>query len=131
MVRVEDVEAEAQEAVRRAERAVLAVAGRVRVREVPARHRDVRAHVLRARLSGGRLDRHELDRGTYDRHLANSCEDTGELVSRSGLLGSDKLTLSEKRLDEIGIGGDAVHPLPPAELPVWLQDTVAIEHTSV
>lgn len=111
MVRVEDVEARTQEAVRRAERAVLAIARRVRVRDVPARGRDERSHVLRACLARRRLDCGELDITALDGHAPEG--------------------LAEERLDEVGVWRQVVHPLPPPELAERLQDTVAVESQSV
>ena len=107
VMRVEDVEAELEERVRRRERAVLARRARGRVREVPAGGRDVRAHVLGARLPRGRRDLDELDGRTLDGLLADR--------------------LAEERLDEVGVRREAVHPLPPSELAEGLQDTVAVQ----
>lgn len=104
MMVVEDIEREPEELIGRANAAELACGGCVGVCQVSAGNGHIWVHVLRAALARRRNNRHELDGCAINFLFADS--------------------LPKQTLDEIGVGRQAIHPLPPTELPVWLQDTV-------
>ena len=105
VMRVEDVKAPLKECVCRAIGAVPTRRGRVRVCQVSTCDGDKGAHVGLAREARGRLDRDELDVAALD--------------------GQPPDGLAEDSFDEVAVWRDAVHPLPPTELTVGLQDAVA------
>lgn len=104
---IRNVEARAQELVRRRTCTVRARVCRVRVRDVSSRRRDERIKIVTAGLAGGWDKRDKFGGGAGDGVTADS--------------------LAEKTPDEVGIGREAVHPLPPSETGEGLKDTVAVD----
>lgn len=104
---IEDVETHLQELIRHPGAAELASRRRLRVREVSSREGHVWRHIFLARQTGRWVDRNKLDGCTVDLLLSDS--------------------LAEESFNEVCEGREAIHPLPPAQLTEWLQDTIAEE----
>lgn len=104
---IRNVEARAQELVRRRTCTIRARVCRVRVRDVSSRRRDERIEIVTAGLAGGWDECDEFGGGAGDGIAADS--------------------LAEKTADEVGIRREAVHPLPPSETGEGLKDTVAVD----
>ena len=104
-VAVKDVEVQLQELVRRPRAAELARSALRGVGEVPAGVAHVRRHVLATSKSSRWVDGDIFYRRAGDGVVANH--------------------LTKESLDEIRVGREPVHPLPPAEEAVRLENAVA------
>ncbi len=98
MMVVKDIKRKSEELIRRAHAAELASGSGVGVRQVAAGSGDVSVHVPRAGHARRRRNRDEFNSRAVHLLFADS--------------------LSEQTLNEIGVGRQSVHPLPPSELPV-------------
>ena len=104
-VAIENIEVALQELIRRPRTAELTRGGCVRVRQVASSIRHERIQILSARQTGRGSDSDKLDGRTVDL-LATDC-------------------LAQETFNEVGVGRETVHPLPPAEFSERLKDTVA------
>ena len=95
MVIIRDIKALHHKLVRGSHRAELTPGRGIRVGEVSTREGYVRVHVLAAWHVRGRDDGDVLNGRTFDL-LTTQC-------------------LTQDTFDEVGVGGDIVHPLPPVE----------------
>ena len=111
MVSIRHVELELQVRVRRLIGTERARGGRVRVGEVAACKGDVRVHVGAAAHPRGWLDRYELGGRAGDQLVAERWEEVSVSFRKRGAVGN--LTLAQETVDDVGEGGDVVHPLPP------------------
>lgn len=106
VVRVLDVEVVQQELIGGPERTESTVTGSIWVGQVSSGAVDEGLKELLTCLSRGRRYRCKFNVGTCDFPMTNR--------------------LAKKTFDEIGVRGEAVHPLPPAKQTEGLKDTIAI-----
>ena len=105
MMIIRDIKALHHELVRGSHRAELAIGRCVRVGHVSTGEGYVWVQVITACHVRGRIDVDQLDGRAFN------------------FLMTQRLT--QDAFDEVGVGRDMVHPLPPAESPEGLKDTVA------
>jgi len=103
-MRILDIEIGVQPLVRRAGRAVQTIGSRVGVLQVTSRARNEGIEVQRAGQPPGRLDHSKFCLSTLDR-----------------LSGKN---LANQSLDEVRVRREPIHPLPPPELRIGLNNTV-------
>ena len=111
MVSIRHVEIELHIRVSRPKGTKCASGGRGRVREIAPCKGDVTVHVRAAVHPRGWFYRHEFGGRASDQLVSERWEGVSGSFRERGAV--KRLALTQETLDEVGKGGEIIHPLPP------------------